>query len=481
MNNNPNPGSSSVMGRRSFLQQTSTAIAGGALLSALPIQRFAHAAGSDSLKLALIGCGGRGTGAADHNLNTHGLGELKLVAMADAHRDRLDQSYNILKNKHGDRVDVSEANKFVGLDAYKEAIKLCDVVITATPPGFRPMIFEEAVRQGKHVFMEKPVAVDGPGVRKILEAAKIAKQKNLKVGVGLQRRHQPNYLESMKRIHGGEIGDILSMRCYWNGGPVGPKMRRSDLEKKLGRPPTEMEYQLRNWYNFTWICGDHICEQHIHNLDVINWIKNGYPVKAHGMGGRAYLTEPDHGEIFDHHAVEFEYADGSRCFSQCRQIPGCVSDVSESIVGTKGKWDSRTFALQAHGGDMIWRYKTPDAESKGSSKKGKKAPAVPESELVQAYRSNSSNDGHQIEHFPLMEAIRRNLDYNEAERGALSTLTAIMGRMATYSGKALTWEDALNSKVDLMPEKLAFDALPKVLPGPDGRYPYAIPGKTVAF
>ena len=479
MNNQPKPESSSTIGRRSFLQQTSTAVAGSALLSALPIARFAHAAGSDSLKLALIGCGGRGTGAADHNLNTHGLGELKLVAIADAHHDRLDLSYDILKKKHGDRVDVSEANKFVGLDAYKEAIKLCDVVITATPPGFRPMIFEEAVRQGKHVFMEKPVAVDGPGVRRVLAAAKIAKEKNLKVGVGLQRRHQPNYLEAIARIHGGEIGDIVSMRCYWNGGPVGPKMRRDALEKKLGRPPTEMEYQLRNWYNFTWICGDHIDEQHIHNLDVINWIKNGYPVKAHGMGGRAYLSEPDHGEIFDHHAVEYEYADGSRCFSQCRQIPGCVSDVSEHIVGTKGKWDSRNFALQAHNGGMIWRYKSADG-SATTTKTGKKAAAA-EGDPLDQYRSNTSNDGHQLEHFPLMEAIRKNQDYNEAERGALSTLTAIMGRMATYSGKALTWDDALNSKLDLMPEKLAWDALPKVLPGPDGRYPYAIPGKTVAF
>ncbi|HEY6167186.1 MAG TPA: Gfo/Idh/MocA family oxidoreductase [Verrucomicrobiae bacterium] len=469
-----------VINRRSFLEKTSTAVAGGLALANLPIERFAHAAGSDSLKLALIGCGGRGTGAADHNINTHGLGELKLVAMADAHRDRLEQSYGILSKKHGDRVDVSEGNKFVGLDAYKEAISLCDVVITATPPGFRPMIFEEAVRQGKHVFMEKPVATDGPGVRKILAAARIAEQKGLKVAVGLQRHHQPNYIESMQRIHDGMIGDIVSMRCYWNGGPVGPKMRRADLEKKLGRPPTEMEYQIRNWYNFTWICGDHICEQHIHNLDVMNWVKNGHPVKCHGMGGRAYLSEPDHGEIFDHHAVEYEYADGSRMFSQCRQIPGCISDVSEAIVGTKGKWDSRNFALQAHGGDLLWRYRTPDNDP--ASKKGKKKQESGggDDELTK-YREKSSNDGHQLEHFPLMEAIRHNKPYNEAENGAFSSLTAIMGRMATYSGKLVSWEEALNSKLDLFPEKLAWDANPKVLPKPDGHYAYAIPGKAVAF
>ena len=473
---------SPAMNRRSFLGQASTAVAGGIALSRLPIARFAHAAGSDAIKIALIGCGGRGTGAADHNINTHALGELKLVAMADAHRDRLEQSYNILSNKHKDRVDVSEGNKFVGLDAYKEAISLCDVVVTATPPGFRPMIFEEAVRQGKHVFMEKPVAVDGPGVRKVLEAAKVAKEKNLKVGVGLQRHHQPNYIESMKRIHGGEIGDIVSMRCYWNGGPVGPKMRRADLEKKLGHPPTEMEYQLRNWYNFVWTCGDHIDEQHIHNLDVCNWVKNGYPVKCHGMGGRAYLHEPDHGEIFDHHAVEYEYADGSRMFSQCRQIPGCISDVSEHIVGTKGKWDSRGFALIDFKGEIKWRYRAPSGTPEPVKGKAKgKAPAGSGDEELARYKSGASNDGHQLEHFPFMEAVRKNKPFNEAENGAKSSLTAIMGRMATYSGKLVTWEEALNSKLDLMPEKLAWDANPKVMPGPDGKYAYAMPGKMVAF
>jgi len=476
-----------AMNRRSFLEKSSTAIAGGLALSQLPIERFAHAAGGDTLKLALIGCGGRGTGAADHSINTHGLGELKLVAMADAHRDRLETSYNSLSNKHKERVDVSEGNKFVGLDAYKEAISLCDVVITATPPGFRPMIFEEAVRQGKHVFMEKPVATDGPGVRRILAAARIAQEKKLRVAVGLQRHHQPNYIEAMKRIHDGQIGKVVAMRSYWNGGPVGPKMRRADLEKKLGRPPTEMEYQIRNWYNFVWTCGDHICEQHIHNLDVCNWVMNGYPISAHGMGGRAWLSEADHGEIFDHHAVEYEYEGGVRMFSQCRQIPGCISDVSEHVIGTKGTWNSKTFAIQDHNKELLWRYRQPENDpalkpkGKGKGKKGKNAPDMGANEILSGYRKNTSNDGHQLEHFPLMEAIRNNKPYNEAENGAKSTLTAIMGRMATYSGKLVTWEEALNSKVDLFPEHLAFDAPTKVNPGPDGHYAYAIPGKTVAF
>ncbi|MBI5773029.1 MAG: dehydrogenase, partial [Verrucomicrobia bacterium] len=241
------------------------------------------------------------------------------------------------------------------------------------------------------------------------------------------------------------------------GGPVGPKMRRDDLAKKLGRPPTEMEYQLRNWYNFVWTCGDHICEQHIHNLDVINWIKNVYPASCHGLGGRAYLNQPDHGEIFDHHAVEYQYADGTIMFSQCRQIPGCNNDVSESVTGSKGSWASKgnpAYAIRDLKGDVQWRYKGPDGES---------------------------NDGHQLEHFPLMKAIRENKPFNEAERGAYSSLTAVMGRMATYSGKIVTWEQALNSKLDQMPEKFDLKANPRTMPNADGSYNFPLPGKTVAL
>lgn len=455
----PSPATESVS-RRNFLKTSSAAAVGSGLLGGLTIERAAHAAGSDEIRIGLVGCGGRGTGAADHNLNTHGLGKVKIVAMGDVHQDQLTKSLQILQKKHGDRVEVSPEAQFVGFDAYKQVIPLCDVVILATPPGFRPIMFEEAVKQGKHVFMEKPVAVDGPGVRRVLEAAKIAKQNNLKVAVGLQRRHQPNYEQSIKRMQDGEIGQILAARVYWNGGPVGPKMRRADLEKRLGRPPTEMEYQLRNWYNFVWTCGDHIVEQHIHNLDVINWIKNAYPVSCHGLGGRAYLNQPDHGEIFDHHAVEYEYADGTLMFSQCRQIPGCNNDVAEAVTGSKGLWSSKKgtgypeHSIRDFKGEVQWRYKAA---------------------------ADESNDGHQMEHFPLMKAIRENKDYNEAERGALSSLTAIMGRMATYSGKTVTWEQALNSKLDHAPEKFDLKANPRVMPNADGSYNYPIPGKTVAL
>ncbi|MFM1770185.1 MAG: Inositol 2-dehydrogenase [Verrucomicrobiota bacterium] len=445
--------------RRRFLQSSSTALAGGALLSALPVDRFAYAAPSDeTLLVGLVGAGGRGTGAVDHALKA--TPKTKLWAVGDAFPDKIDGSIRQIANsiKDDKRIAVDADRKFSGPECYKQVIDNCDVVILTTPPGLRPMMFEYAVSKGKHVFMEKPVAVDGPGVRRVLAAAEKAKtmqgkgfKNGLKVAVGLQRRHQPNYIRTIEQLHAGAIGDILAMRVYWNGGPVGPKYRRADLDKRLGRPATEMEYQVRNWYMFNWLCGDHIVEQHIHNHDVANWVLQGYPVRCWGMGGRAFLKGPDTGEIFDHHAVEYEYAGGVRVFSQCRQIPQCVGSVSEHAVGSKGRCDVSSFRIS---GEKTWRYT--------------KAPG-------------DNNDGHLFEHVPFFEAIAKDLPYNEAEYGAKSSLTAIMGRMATYSGKEITWEDALNSKLDLLPESLAWDAMPKVLPGPDGNYPYPQPGKTVAL
>ena len=450
--NNTSP--NNAVSLRDFLSASTKFAASAAALGTLPVERFAHGASpGDTIKVALVGAGGRGTGAADQAMQSGA--DVKLVAVADVHQDRMDRSLASLK-KHKDQLAVKAENKFLGFDAYKQAIALADVVILATPPGFRPMMFEEAVRQGKHVFMEKPVAVDGPGIRKVLAAAEEAKKKNLKVAVGLQRHHQPNYQESMKRLHGGEIGDIVAMRCYWNTSPVGPKFTREQAAKLLGRAPTEMEYQLRNWYMFAWLSGDHIVEQHIHNLDVINWAKQSFPVSCAGLGGRAYLSEPDHGEIFDHHAVEYVYADGSRMHSQCRQIPKCKGEVYEAVQGTKGSWiaERNVFAIRDLKQEVTWRYQAKEGEA---------------------------NDGHRLEHIPFFDAIRHNKPHNEAERGAKSTLTAIMGRMATYGGQPVTWEEALNSKLDLLPERLAWDAAPKPKPGPDGRYPFAIPGRTVAL
>ena len=448
MNDSSPSRSEAPVTRRGFLKTTSTAVAGGTLLSALPIERFAHAASpGDLLKIALVGCGGRGSGAADQALSTSG--DVKLVAVADAFKDRLDSSLNNLQRQHKEKVDVTDEHKFVGFEAYKEAIGLADVVILATPPGFRPIHFEEAVRQGKHVFMEKPVAVDASGVRQVLAAAEEAKKKNLKVGVGLQRRHQLPYLETMKRLHDGAIGDIVAMRAYWNGSTPWVR-KRAELEAKAGRKLTEMEYQMRNWYYFVWICGDHIVEQHIHNLDVINWLKNGYPVNARGNGGCETRTGPDYGEIFDHHVVEFEYADGSVCFSQCRHQQGCWQEVSEYAIGTKGRCRIDRYAIT---GENAWRQP----------------------------REESGRNPYQQEHDDFFDAIRHDKPFNEAEYGAKSTMTAILGRMATYSGKTLTWDDALNSKLSVMPKTFDWDAQPPTLPGPDGMYPRAVPGQTVVL
>ncbi len=433
--------------RRDFLKTSSTLAAAAALAPGV------FAANDDTLKLALVGCGGRGSGAASQALSTSG--QVKLVAMADVFKDRLDDSYNALKAQHADRVDVSEDNKFVGFDAYKSAIAQADVVILATPPGFRPPLLEEAVRQGKNIFTEKPLAVDGPGVRKVLAAAKEAKKKNLKVGVGLQRRHQAGYIETLKRLHDGAIGEITAMRCYWNGNTPWVRARK-EFEQKAGRPLTEMEYQMRNWYYFVWLCGDHIVEQHIHNLDVINWVKNGHPVRCWGMGGRQCRQAIDNGEIFDHHAVEYEYADGSRLASQCRQIAGCWDAVSEAVVGTMGSCDVSGHQIYA-----------------GSQ-------ATPSSEKAKWHFNSPEKDPYQQEHDDLFAAIRNDTPYNELERGAHSTLNAVMGRMATYSGKEISWDDALNSQIDTMPKVLSWDANPPTLPDAEGHYKIAIPGVTVA-
>jgi predicted dehydrogenase len=450
MNDSKRLPTEAALTRRGFLKTTSTAVAGGTLLSTLPMERFALGASpGHTLRVALVGCGGRGREAAVQALST--AGDLKLVAVADAFKNSLEGGLKMIQGalkERPERLALTEETKFVGLDAYKKAIAMADVAVIATPPGFRPIHFEEAVRQGKHVFMEKPVAVDAPGVRRVLAAAQEAKKKNLKVGVGLQRRHQLGYLETVQRLQDGAIGDMVALRVYWNGGPVGPKFKRADLEKAMGRPPTEMEYQVRNWYMFNWLCGDHIVEQHIHNLDVANWVLNGYPIRAWGMGGRAYQKGPDSGEIFDHHAVQYEYANGVRVISECRQIPSCWGSVSEHVHGTKGTCDVGGYTIRAAN---PWRFR------------------------------GGGKNPYQQEHDDLFAAIRNDQPYNEAERGATSSLTAILGRMCTYSGKEISWDEAMKSELDLMPSEFTWEANPKVLPDEHGLYPYAIPGKTVAL
>ncbi len=436
MKNSQSSNKESALNRRGFVKASTAAVAGGALAATLPTGKGVFAASDDKLKIALIGCGGRGTGAANQALTTNDQGPVELVAMADAFGDRLDSSLNNLKGRHGDRVKVTEDTKFVGFEAYKKAISLADVVILTTPPGFRPTHFEEAVRQGKHVFMEKPVAVDGPGVRKLLAAAQEAKKKNLKVGVGLQRHHQKGYIETIKRIHDGAIGDVTSMRCYWNGAGVWTRKRQAGQ--------TEMEYQMRNWYYFVWLCGDHIDEQHIHNIDVCNWVKDAHPVSAQGMGGRQVRTSKEHGEIYDHHFVEFEYSDGTRLYSQCRHIPGCWNSVSEYATGTKGSSDINRYIIR---GENQFRH----------NGRGDKNP-------------------YQQEHDDLFNAIRNNIAFNEAEYGATSSMSSVLGRMCTYTGKKITWDNAINSQVDTMPKALDWNAEPPTTPNEDGFYDIAMPG-----
>lgn len=436
----------SRLNRRDFLRTTSTAVAGASVLGGLSVERSAHAASSDTLKIALVGCGGRGSGAAAQALSTEG--PVKLVAMADVFKDNLDKSLSNLQNKCSGKVEVPPERQFVGFDAYKQAIALADVVILATPPGFRPMQFEEAVKQGKNIFTEKPVATDPPGIRRFMAAAEESKKKNLKVVVGLQRRYDEGYRETIKRLSDGQIGDIVAMRCYWNGETpwVHP---REELQKTYGRKLTEMEYQMRNWYYFTWVCGDHIVEQHIHNIDVINWVKGGHPVRAEGMGGCEVRKGPDYGEIFDHHAVDFEYEDGSRCISFCRHIHGCWNSVSEHLVGTKGTCDVGGHIIR---GPNQWRFK-----------------------------KEGIRDPYQQEHDELFAAIRNNTALNNADYGASSTMTAILGRLATYSGKMVEWDVAIKSNINLFPDKLAWDANPKVMPGANGMYNLPVPGHTVVI
>jgi len=438
---------SSAPSRREFLKTSSALAATATAASTLTMSRFAHAAGDDTIKIGLIGCGGRGTGAASQALSTKGA--VKLVAMGDAFKDNLDGSLKNLLASDGslkDKIDVPDDRKFAGFDAYQKVLAAgVDLVILATPPGFRPIHFDAAVKAGKHVFMEKPVAVDGTGVRMVLAAAEEAKKKNLGVGVGLQRRHQKEYLETIKRLQDGAIGDIVSARVYWNGST--PWCHTREDEKKKKPDLTEMEYQMRNWYYFVWLCGDHIVEQHIHNMDVINWLKGGHPVRANGLGGAEVRKGPDYGEIFDHHAVEFEYADGTRMFSQCRHIVGCWSNISEHAHGTKGYSDISGSSIKVAGGDA-WKY-----------------------------RGERPNP-YQVEHDDLFASIRSGNPLNEAQYGATSTMTAILGRLCTYSGQEISWDQALNSKISVTPKEFAFNATPPVVPGPNGMYRLAVPGVT---
>jgi hypothetical protein len=430
--------------RRDFLKGSTAVAASVAVASQIGIARTAHAAGSDVIKAALIGCGGRGNGAIEDSMNADP--GIRVIAVADAFEDRVQGTARRLREKRADRVDLPDDRVFSGLDAFEKAIAAgADLIITATPPGFRPMVYAAAIAAGKHVFMEKPCCVDAPGYRKLMEANQMAEDKGLKVGVGFQRRHQPEYIETIKRIHDGAIGDVKLLRAYWNGGGIWNRPRKEGA--------TEMQYQVDNWYHFCWLSGDNICEQHIHNLDIVNWTwakdgdpKKAHPVEANGMGGclQRYLGgNKGTGQIFDEHFVEFTYADGTKMYSQCRHIPNTFSSVSEYVHGCKGESNCAGWIK----GETEWRFRGDGVNS-----------------MVQ-------------EHKDLIAAIREGKPYNEGWHGASSSMTAVLGRMATYSGKTVTWDDAVAKGKSEFPEKLAWDAPAPVNKNEAGDYPIPMPGQ----
>ncbi len=403
--------------------------AGAATSAALLLPNGVFAQGNEKMKIGLIGSGGRGTDAVMNAFAADPA--ITLWAIGDVFPDRVTGSLNSLTERQKARVDVGD-RKFSGFDAYKQVIASgCDYVILTTPPAFRPVHLRAAIEASKHVFLEKPVAVDAAGIRSVIESGELAKTKKLSIVAGTQRRHELPYLEAMKRIHDGQIGDVVACYAYWNQGSLWMHPREAAW--------SDMEWQLKNWLYFTWLSGDHIVEQHIHNLDVCNWAMKGHPVKAVSLGGRQVRTDPAYGHIFDHFATEYEYANGVKMLSMCRQIDGTDSRVSEHIVGTKGKSD----ANRSIKGENPWRWE------------------------------GDSPNPYMLEHRNLIKSIRDGAGFNEAKQVAESTMTAILGRMAAYSGKEVSWDAAMASTTSLVPEHLSMDAhleVPAV----------AVPGKTQA-
>lgn len=430
--------------RRTFVRQAAV-ISSGVMLSGLPLSAASHIAGKDEIRVAVVGCGGRGTGAAAQAMKADK--GVRLVAMADAFRDQAEKSLaNLMENPaHEKSIQVTPDTVFSGFDGYRKAIDLADVVILATPPGFRPAHFAYAIARGKHVFMEKPVATDVVGIRQVLETAREAERKKLNVVVGLQRRYQENYLQVLDRVQKGKIGEIIGGQVYWNSAGVWVRERKPNQ--------SELEYQMRNWYYFNWLCGDHILEQHIHNIDVANWYIGAHPVSAQGMGGREVRRGKDHGQIFDHHFVEFVYPNGAVIASQCRHQPGCMSRVEERLQGTKG-------ALVV------------DASNRGIIRKSN-------GKLIYQHEGGKDANPYQQEHDVLFRAIRKgDFSFRDAEHAAHSSMTAILGRMATYSGQEITWQEAMDSKLDLGTNVTSWNDTPPVRPDEQGNYPVAVPGVT---
>lgn len=405
---------------------------GGALAGTLFAPSRVHAAGDDTLKIGLIGCGGRGSGAAHQALNADP--NVKLVAMADAFADRLASSRQNLEKVAGDKVAVDDDHCFVGFDAYKKVLDSdVDVVLLATPPHFRPVQLRAAIEAGKHVFCEKPVAVDAPGVRSVLETSKLAEQKGLSIVSGLCWRYDSGVRETMNRVLGGEIGDIIAIQENYLTGTLWHH----------GKEPSwsDMEYQLRNWLYFTWLSGDHNVEQHVHSLDKSAWaLGDSSPVSAVGLGGRQVRTDSKWGHIFDHHAVQYEFPNGVRVYSYTRQMDGCSRDVEDYVMGTKGTARILKHSIESRDGETKWRYR------------------------------GAKPNMYQVEHNELFASIRAGKPINNGYYMANSTMIAIMGRMATYSGQTVTWDQAFNSDENLAPKAYSW--------GPVETPPVALPGIT---
>ncbi len=420
--------------RRTFLNTTAAAAA----VMAWPGSAHGfHIWGSDVIRVGVIGCGGRGTGAAGDCLR--GAEGVELVALGDLAPDRLAECRAQLDKLGASNAGIAAKMKltddkcFTGFDAYQKVINAgVDLVILASPPGYRPTHLAAAVEAGKHVFSEKPVAVDAAGIRSVLATYEKARAKNLGIGVGTQRRHQADYIETIERIQGGAIGQVMSGQVFWNQGGLWSRDRKPEW--------TDAEWQIRNWLYFAWLSGDHIVEQHVHNLDVANWVLGAHPVKATGVGGRQFRTDPKFGHIYDHFAVDYEYANGARIMSMCRQIPGSANRVGEWFVGTKGMSDASSKIV----GDTPWTYKVPERRP----------------------------NGYVQEHTDLVASIRTGRPYNELKQVAESTLTAIMGREAAYTGQEMTWDGVLNAKQDLTPPVGASDYGSLTVP------PVPMPGKT---
>lgn len=412
------------------------------------------------IKLALVGCGGRGTGAVMQVLRV-GAGPIKLWAMADLFSDQIERSLAMLtrgaKPRDGyepcgsfgpEQIDVPPERRFVGFDAYQKAIESgADLVFLTTPAGFRPHHYAAAVQAGRHVFLEKPCCVDAPGFRSLMESNAIAHQKGLKIGVGLQRRHSPAYREIVPRIRDGAIGRLKILQAYFNCAGSWTRARKPG--------ESEMQFQIRNPQYFVWLCGDSIVDAEVHNLDVCNWIAGDHPIEANGMGGRQAAPDAVHGQTFDHHFVEFTYASGVKLFSQCRYLPGCWDRCAEAAFGATGKasmsgWGGGEGGVSLKG-DTSWRYTGP---------------------RVNAWEQEQAD---------LIAAIRDNRPYHEGWYGATSSFTGVFGRMATYSGQVVHWDDAVAKGPSEMPSRLAFDASPPAMPNAQGHYAAPMPGVTKPY